>query len=187
MQSIEPFYLWRDFYTAENDERSPFYGNRYSEFEYSNTIYNHYIHPQWNSIESDTLFVKVLFVDYEEGYAFIELFGEWNDMLYNDIMLLKQNLLELLIAEGVNKLIFIGRNVLNFHGGDDDYYEELTEELEDGWIIGLQFPEHLIRELRSAGIQRYIDFHTEEDHINHQWATKRPEVVYRLLMENYLD
>lgn len=184
MQSIEPYYHWRDFYRAEDDERSPFFGNQYSEFEYSNTIYNHYIHPQWDTIESETLFVKVLYVNYEEGYAFIELLGEWNDLLYNDIMLLKQNLLELLIDEGVNKFILIGRNVLNFHAGDDDYYTELVEDLEGGWVVGVQFPEHVKSEFAGNGLGSYIWFLSDSDETNEIWSVKKPDVVFSLIQKN---
>ena len=51
MQDIEPYYNWRHLYVAEEDESSPFFGRTYSEFEYSMTLYNYYIHPQWD--ESD--------------------------------------------------------------------------------------------------------------------------------------
>ena len=64
MQDIEPYYSWSHLYTAAEDELSPFYGRVYSEFEYSNTIYNYYIHPQWDVFGSSTLYVKVLFVVY---------------------------------------------------------------------------------------------------------------------------
>jgi hypothetical protein len=37
MHDIEPYYNWRYLYTAETDERSPFYGREYSEFEFSKT------------------------------------------------------------------------------------------------------------------------------------------------------
>lgn len=187
MQSIEPFYHWRDFYRSEDDEQSPFYGEQYSEFEYSNTIYNHYIHPQWDSIDSESLFVKILFAEYDEGYAFIELLGEWNDLLHNDIMLLKQNVLELLMDEGINKFILIGRNVLNFHGGEDDYYEELQEELEEGWIVGLQFQEHVVREFRQSGLSRFILFTDENEEVHLNWSRKKPEWVYRQLTNNLLE
>lgn len=184
MQTIEPYYHWRDFYRAEDDERSPFFGNQYSEFEYSNTIYNHYIHPQWDTIESETLFVKVLYANYEEGYAFIELLGEWNDLLYNDIMLLKQNLLELLMGEGVNKLILIGRNVLNFHAGDDDYYAELAEELEGGWVIGVQFSEHVKSEFTGNGLGSYILFLSDGNEMNEIWGIKKPDIAFSLIQRS---
>ena len=30
---------------------------------YTNTIYNFYIHPQWDDIGSETIYIKILFVD----------------------------------------------------------------------------------------------------------------------------
>ncbi len=41
---------------------------------------------------SETLYLKILFVDYDERYAIIELIGEWNDAINNDIMLLKRDI-----------------------------------------------------------------------------------------------
>ena len=76
MHDIEPFYNWRHIYTSEEDERSPFYGRSYSEFEFSLTIYNYYIHPQWDEFGSRTLYLKVIMADYEKHYAVIELIGE---------------------------------------------------------------------------------------------------------------
>ena len=93
MHSIEPFYNWRGFYIASEDLQSPFYEREYSEFEFTDSIYNYLIHPQWDSIESQALFIKILFVDYDEGVAIIELFGEWNDVIENDIMLFKRNII----------------------------------------------------------------------------------------------
>ena len=90
MHDIEPFYNWQHLYIAAEDENSPFYGTEYSEFTFSNTVYNYYIHPQWDNMGSETLYLKIIFVDYDEGFAFIELIGEWNDTINNDIMLLKE-------------------------------------------------------------------------------------------------
>ncbi|HNL37891.1 MAG TPA: hypothetical protein PKH43_02120, partial [Saprospiraceae bacterium] len=91
MHNIEPFFRWRDFYTAEEDERSPFFGRTYSEFEFSHRLYNYYLHPQWDEFGSSTLYGKILYADYDEQYALIELIGEWNDTLHDDIMYLKRN------------------------------------------------------------------------------------------------
>ena len=55
MQDIEPYYNWRHLYTAEEDPQSPFYGRIYSEFEFTHTVYNYYIHPQWDEFGSRTL------------------------------------------------------------------------------------------------------------------------------------
>ena len=111
MQDLEPFYRWKNIYDAVEDALSPFFGRKYNELEYSQTIYNFYIHPYWDDIGSETLYVKLLFTDYEEKYAIIELIGEWNDTIHNDIMYLKQNLIDPLIHEGIDKFILIGENV----------------------------------------------------------------------------
>src|SRR5215211_5933276 len=108
MQDIEPYYQWREFYVASEDEQSPFYGAVYSEFEFSNTVYNYYIHPQWDDFGSNTLYVKVLYADYERQYAILEFIGEWNDALYNDIMFLKRKVIEEMESQGIKKYILIG-------------------------------------------------------------------------------
>jgi hypothetical protein len=156
MHSIEPYYNWRHLYIASEDERSPFYEREYSEFEYTNAIYNYVIHPQWDDIDSPTLYIKVLFVDYEQKYAIIELIGEWNDCINNDIMILKRDIIEKIMVHGINKFILIGENVLNFHYSDDCYYEEWFEEVEEGWIAFLNFRDHVMTEFNKANIDYYI-------------------------------
>ena len=143
MHEIEPFYNWRHLYTAEEDERSPFYGRTYSEFEFSQVIYNYYIHPQWDDFGSRTLYMKILFADYEQHFAIIELIGEWNDAIENDIMTMKRDVIDKLFAEGITKFILIAENVLNFHSSDREYYQEWFEEVtdENGWIVSLNMPE----------------------------------------------
>jgi hypothetical protein len=93
MHDIEPYYNWIKYYDSASDERSPFFGKEYNYDLYQDTIYGFYIDPGWDSIESDTLYVKILFTDYEEGFTIIEFLGEWNDAITNDIMLLRRNLL----------------------------------------------------------------------------------------------
>lgn len=166
MHEIEPFYNWRHLYIASEDENSPFHGKEYSEFEYINKVYNYYIHPQWDDMGSETLYLKILFVDYEEHYAIIELIGEWNDAINNDIMLLKRDIIDELIYMDVNKFIIIGENVLNFHPSDDSYYEEWFQDVEDGWIVFLNFQEHVLKEFKHANLDYYFisdgelnDFH----------------------------
>lgn len=156
MQDIEPYYNWRHIYIASEDELSPFYEREYSEFEYTNHIYDFAIHPQWDDMGSETLFIKILIADYEEGYAIIELIGEWNDCINNDIMFLKRDIIDSMLPEGINKFILIGENVLNFHASDDSYYEEWYEDLEDGWIAFLNFREHVIKEFEKNNIDYYV-------------------------------
>ena len=157
MHQIEPFFNWRHLYIAEDDDRSVFFGREHSEVEFTNHIYNFVIHPQWDDIGSETLFLKLLFVDYDEGYCIIEFIGEWNDAIGNDIMLLKRDLAEDLMYYGINKFILIGENVLNFHSGDDSYYEEWFDELDqDGWIVLINFREHVLKEMNAANLDYYM-------------------------------
>lgn len=158
MHEIEPFYNWRHLYIAEEDELSPFYGAEHSEFEYSNTVYNYYIHPQWDEFGSRTLYMKVLFADYELNYAVIELIGEWNDAVENDIMQLKRDVIDHMLAHKINKFILITENVLNFHSGDRDYYEEWNEDIKDdgGWIALINTPEQTRYDIERGKIARYV-------------------------------
>lgn len=157
MHEIEPFYNWRHLYNAEEDELSPFFGAEHSEFEYSNTVYNYYIHPQWDEFGSRTLYMKVLFVDYELNFAIIELIGEWNDAVENDIMQLKRGVIDQMMAHKINKFILIAENVLNFHSGDTDYYEEWNEDINDagGWIVIINAPLQTQQEMERGRLGRY--------------------------------
>ena len=80
MHFVEPYFNWRGYYVASEDPLSPFFEREYSEFEFTNSIYDFYIHPQWDSIGSPTLFIKILHVDYDAAYAIIELIGERIDL-----------------------------------------------------------------------------------------------------------
>jgi hypothetical protein len=176
MHEIEPFYGWEKFYLAEKDPHSPFYGIQYNTQEYENTIYGYYIHPYWDNIGSETLYMKVLYADYHDGYAIFELMGEWNDTLHNDVMYLKRNVIDAFIGAGINKFILLGENVLNFHGGDDDYYQEWFEEVEDGWIAALNFREHVLQELARYHLDYYINYGGNLDIAN--WRTYTPAQLF---------
>jgi len=158
VHEIEPYYNWRHLYIADEDPQSPFFGREYSEFHYSQTIYNFYIHPQWDDIGSPTLYIKVLFTDYEMGYAIIEMIGEWNDAIENDIMTFKRDIIDIMIKQGINKYILIGENVLNFHSSDDCYYEEWIEDIEEegGWVAIIGLPEQSRYDFTRASIDRYV-------------------------------
>ena len=183
MHDIEPFYNWRHIYISEEDERSPFFGREYSEFEFSQTIYNYYIHPQWDDFGSRTLYMKVLLADYEERYVIIELIGEWNDAIENDIMELKREVMDVFFAEGINKFILIAENVLNFHSGDKDYYEEWYDEVSDadGWIVCLDMPEQTQHDFRRAKLNRYIELEEIEN-----WRIYKPFHLFKKLDEQIL-
>lgn len=177
MHSIEPYFNWHHLYLASEDESSPFYGREYSEFEYSNKIYNYIIHPQWDDIGSETLFIKILFVDYDEGYCIIEMIGEWNDAVNNDIMVLKREIIDELIHFGVNKFILIGENVLNFHASDDCYYEEWFDDAgENGWVTFLNFREHVLQEFRDNNLDYFFLSGGELDEFN--WRRFSPGQLF---------
>ena len=177
MHNIEPFYNWRHFYMAEEDENSPFYDRTYDEFYFTNAIYDYLIHPQWDEIGSPTLYVKLLNVDYNQKYAVIELIGEWNDTINNDVMFLKRDVADVLIENGIKKFILVGENVLNFHPDGDDYYNEWFEDVEDGWIAAINFQEHVLNEFRQNNIDYYINFGGELDAI--PWRTADPLELFK--------
>jgi len=120
-------------------------------------------------------------VDYDRQYAIIELMGEWNDAINNDIMLLKREILELMIDEGINKFILIGENVLNYHSSEDSYYEEWFQDVEDGWITGLNFNPHVIQEFRESNIDYYINFGGLLDEM--AWRTLKPLQIFKKVEE----
>ncbi len=181
MHNIEPYYNWKDIYSADEDELSPFYKRKYSEFEFTNTIYNYYIHPQWDDIGSSTLFIKILFVDYSSRSAVIELMGEWNDALHNDIMILKREVIDILIENKITRFILIGENVLNFHASDDCYYEEWYEDISDegGWIAAVNFREHVYAEMRTVHLEHYMYMGEKFSTLN--WRTVKPQYLPDLI------
>ncbi|MGB0430495.1 MAG: hypothetical protein ACPGLV_08470 [Bacteroidia bacterium] len=172
MHELEPFYHWRELYKAEEDERSPFFEREYSEVYFTNTIYNYVIHPQWDEFGSSTLYIKILFADYNKGFAIIEMIGEWNDCINNDVMFLKREIADILIEEGINKFVLVGENLLQFHGESEDYYEEWYDDVEEGWIVALNFRPHIHEQLAAYRIDYYINYGGELDGLN--WRALNP-------------
>ncbi len=158
MHKIEPFYNWRHLYIAEEDERSPFYGREYSEFEFSQTVYNYLIHPQWDAFGCRNLYLKIIYVDYDQHFCILEMIGEWNDAIENDIMILKREVIDKLKLQGITKYACIVENVLNFHSGDRDYYEEWHEETSDenGWVTYLNMPNATQHDFIKTHLNQYI-------------------------------
>lgn len=181
MQNIEPFYGWEELYQSVNDERSPLFQAEYNLQQYENTIYNYYIHPLWDYIGSSTLYLKILYVDYTQGFAIIELFGEWNDALHNDIMHLKRNIVDYLLSENIQRFILITENVLNFHASDDAYYEEWFEEVEDGWIVTINTREHVYYEWTKHHLDYYLIYGGELDEL--AWRTLKPKQLYQVVAQ----
>jgi hypothetical protein len=172
MHDIEPHFNWRHLYVAAQDPSSPFYRRRYSEFYFTNKIYNYLIHPQWDEFGSETLYLKILYCNYHKAFCILEFIGEWNDVLYNDVMYLYRNVVELLIVQGIKHFILIGENILNFHSDSDDYYQEWFDNVEDGWIVCLNFRDHVIREFEHARLDYYMAFGGKFDQFN--WRAMHP-------------
>jgi hypothetical protein len=176
MHQIEPYYNWLKFYDSAEDPDSPFHGKEYNYDLYSENIYGYYIDPGWDFFGSETLYLKVLYVNADRGCAIIELLGEWNDALNNDIMHLKRNIIEHFLMLGVNKFILIGENILNFHGSDDSYYEEWFDEVEEGWIVAMNFRDFVEAEMSAYDIDQYINFGGQLQVVN--WRTMTPMAVF---------
>jgi hypothetical protein len=168
---------------AEEDSISPFYKREYSEFEYTQTLYNYFIHPQWDDFGSKTLYMKMLYVEYDYQFAIIELIGEWNDAIENDIMTLRRNITDILFKNGIVKFILISENVLNFHSSDDSYYEDWKEQLEDdnGWIAVLNMPQQSQYDFKKSRITNYVNFYEMNE-----WRTYKPELIFQQI-DNYIQ
>lgn len=179
MHDLEPFFKWRGVYESEHDINSPFYGKEHSEFDFTNQVYNYLIHPQWDDFGSSTLYLKLLFVDYGKKFCVIEFIGEWNDAINNDVMWLKREVVEPLVDKGINKFILIGENVLNFHSSDDCYYEEWFQDIEEGWIAGINFQIHVLNEFHGAGIDYYLNFGGQLDEVG--WRTQSPYQLFDIV------
>lgn len=180
MHEIEPYYNWQQHYDSSEDPQSPFYGKEYNYDLYSENIYGYYIDPGWDFFGSETLYMKVLFANYDQGYIIIEFIGEWNDAINNDIMQMKRNVLEHMMGEGISKFILIGENILNFHGSDDSYYEEWFEDIgEAGWIAALNFRDFVENEMAVYEIDNYVNFGGKLQVIN--WRTFTPQGLFSLV------
>jgi hypothetical protein len=180
MHNIEPYYNWRHIYTSEEDEYSPFYGRVYSEFQFTQTVYNYYIHPQWDEFGSETLYLKVLMADYAEHYMVIELIGEWNDAIANDIMTLRRDVTDVFFSQGIHKFILITENVLNFHNSDRDYYQEWYDDVseEGGWVVCLNMPEQTQYDFTRAKLNYYLELMEVPD-----WRVYKPFHLYKKIGE----
>lgn len=186
MHKILPYERWNQYYNSSYDERSPFAGKEYNYDLYSDNIYGYYIDPAWDYIGSETLYIKIIYANYEVGFAVIEMLGEWNDAINNDIMQFKRNILEHMMDFGINKFALIGESVMNFHGSDDCYYEEWFEEVEEtdpgagqGWIAGINFHEHVENEMKKFNIDNYINMSGSLS--IDKWRTLTPIKFYELL------
>lgn len=181
MHTIEPHYNWRDRYNASEDKASPFFGRVYDEFQFTQKVYNYFIHPQWDNFGSPTLYTKILFVDYDLGFAIMEFIGEWNDGVTNDIMYLKRDVVDELARHGISKYILICENVLNFHGSDDCYYEEWLDDARDrdGWICFVNLLEHVQSEMEETQLQHFVNLGGNFNNVI--WRPYTPKIFFKLI------
>lgn len=180
MHTITPYERWNQYYNSSYDDHSPFAGKEYNYDVYSEKIYDYYIDPAWDFFGSETLYMKILFIDYDEGFAVIEMIGEWNDAINNDIMHFKRNIIEHLLSYGVSKYVLIGENIMNFHGSDDCYYEEWFEDVEEGWIAYVNFRDFVIDEMKQYNIDNYINMEGSFQALA-KWRTLTPLRFYQLI------
>jgi hypothetical protein len=180
MHKLEPYYNWRKYYDPDHDVNSPF--SELIPQDGNNNIYNYVLHSQWERFGSPTLYLKILFADYNSGSVIIEFIGEWNDCINNDVMYLKRDVVEPLMQSGIKEFILIGENILNFHADGDDYFEEWFEEVteEGGWIAAVNFNEHVTEEMQSAGLTRYLQFNQH----NIPWRTFTPAQLSSLVSQS---
>ena len=183
MHDIEPFFKWIDDYSAAKDERSPFFNTTYNEFYFDNKIYNYLIHPQWDDIGSETLYLKILWVDYDLKFTIIEFLGEWNDCIEEDCQVLKRTVIDKMLALGIVHYILIGENILTFHSGDDDYYHEWIEDVseEGGWVALLNLPKHVYNDFKDA--RSHHLFFMGSDYNTFNWRIFKPPYIFKLLEE----
>ncbi len=177
MHDIEPYFQWRDAYISSEDQRSPLYGRDYDEFYFTNTIYNYYIHPQWDEFGSATLYLKIIYADYEHQYAVIELIGEWNDCISSDIMILRREITDLLQDQGISKFILVVENVLNYHAAEDNsYFEDWYEEVSDleGWVAIINPLKHVEEEMANYGLNQYVHLLSGAD-----WRGRKPRALLK--------
>jgi hypothetical protein len=118
--------------------------------------------------------------DYEEHYVVIELIGEWNDAIENDIMNLKRDVVDVFRLQGITKYILIAENVLNFHSGDKDYYQEWFDEVtdDDGWIVCLNMPDQTQYDFKKKKLNYYVELMEIEN-----WRVYRPFHLFKKIDE----
>jgi hypothetical protein len=179
LRDIEPFFGWLALYSHEHDERSPFHDVEHNLFYYDRSINHIPAHPLWDDFGSESLLLKILFANYDRGYAIVELFGEWNDLYDNDFKLLAENCLTHLIDQGIDKFILICENVFHCYLDADDYYQALSEELEGGWICTLRPRQAVREEMEAYDIAPYFYWSPLLDEL--PWRRLKPHQLYELV------
>jgi hypothetical protein len=98
-------------------------------------------------------------------------------------MQLKREVADWFKQEGITKYILIAENVLNFHSGDKDYYQEWFEEVtdDDGWIVCLNMPEQTQYDFKRKKLNYYIELMEIAD-----WRVYKPFHLFRKIDEQIM-
>ena len=102
------------------------------------------------------------------------MIGEWNDAIINDSMTLKRNIIDVMIKQKIYKYIFITENVLNYHSGGDEYYEEWYDDIKDegGYIVFLNLPESSQYDFVRGKRRHYVQLNEVIE-----WRTMKPNLL----------
>jgi hypothetical protein len=73
----------------------------------------------------------------------------------------------------------LGDNLLQFHGGEDDYYEEWFEDVEDGWIAAINFRDFILEEFSKFRLDFYFNYGGTLQIQN--WRTLKPDQLFSLV------
>jgi hypothetical protein len=181
MHDIEPFWNWRHKYTAEEDERSPFFGEDHSEFEFTNAVYDHVIHPQWDNFGSTHPVHEAALRRPRRRLRHHRADRRVERPAAQRHHAVQAEHHRTPDGQGINKFILIGENVLNFHTSDEEYYAEWFEEVSDadGWIALLNFRPHVLEDMQSANIDQYFLLGGKLNAL--KWRTQEPETVFEVV------
>lgn len=185
LSDVEPHYGWLGYYDPELDTCSPF-AHDPDDSDARPQLYTFEANPRWDGIGSESLLVKILFVNYapapEGGFAIIELLGEWNDLYENDWRLLCDNCLDWLVAQGIDRFILICENVFHAYLEADDYYADFAERIPEGWVCLLRARPEVLAEFERYGISPYFYWNSQFDDL--RWRKLKPWQLYALVAES---
>ncbi len=96
-------------------------------------------------------------------------------------MFLKREIIDPLLEKGIHKYILVCENIMVFHGGEDAYYEEWLEEVQEegGWISCINLPEHVYTDMKDAQIQNFMLMGSVLNQVN--WRPQKPGNLFKIL------
>ncbi len=91
-----------------------------------------------------------------------------------------------LASKYIEQFVLIGDNLLEFFSDSHDYYEEWYDDIKEknGWIIALNFREHIISEMQQANIHYYISTLFFSEDLN--WRKFKPLHLISFLEDKQL-